>query len=99
MDIIIYFFTALGQAIQSISWWDLLRIGYLFTKAYFVVTMAYTMLKNMDTTLKFGANPHRADTKAFTHYERVRVAKTVKEAKEFGVSQWDLKKWTEGGSI
>eukprot|EP00973_Karenia_brevis_P016622 2276613-Karenia_brevis.AAC.1 len=56
-------------------------------------------LKNPNTLLNFVANPHRADTKAHAHFENVRDAKSVKEAKERSASVWDLRSWVEKGSL
>eukprot|EP00973_Karenia_brevis_P030558 4214954-Karenia_brevis.AAC.1 len=57
------------------------------------------MVRNLGSEIRFVFNPHRQGTKIHDLYEKVRMSKTIGEAKEKGASQWDLRKWAEGGHV
>ena len=44
-------------------------------------------------------NPHRSDTKAYSHYEMIKNSATVGEAKEQTASLWDLKGYFRKGIV
>ena len=57
------------------------------------------MVRDERSLIEYVKNPHKLGTKAYDHYEKIRGAVCVKDAKGHRATWWDLRKWYESGSI
>eukprot|EP00973_Karenia_brevis_P067543 9395586-Karenia_brevis.AAC.1 len=57
------------------------------------------LIKNAGSLIQFLNNPHREGSQAYTHFENVKTATTVGEAKKKSASVWDLRGWIKKGSV